>query len=261
MKILGISFSGNHDTSCALVVDEQLIFAISEERITRRKQDGSFPINSIKASLDHAKLKPHDIDYVVISWSHPLKQLWFDTKLSLSTKPSLKSLGYTLKSRLSHMWIRGGFRRYEQYFGKSKFLFCDHHLAHAISSYAYSGFTDSTVVVVDGRGAFEATSIWKGTNGNIEPVEIVDWPNSLGLFYAKFTKYLGFTPLSDEWKVMGLAPYGKDGVRLEDFMTTEHRYKLNLNNLMGKGLSDVTGIEKKLGKAATNGDYLNDYFG
>ena len=260
MKILGISYSGDHDTSCALVVDEQLIFAISEERITRRKQDGSFPINSIKAALDYAKLKPEDIDYVVIAWSHPLKQLWFDTKLSITRNPSLKSLGYTLKSRLSHMWIRGGFRRYEQYFGKSKFIFCDHHLAHAISSYAYSGFKESTIVVVDGRGAFEATSIWKGNNGSLEPVEIVDWPNSLGLFYAKFTKYLGFTPLSDEWKVMGLAPYGKDGVGLEAFITTEHPYEVNWKYLMGAGLSDVSYIEKRLGKAATNGDYLNDNY-
>ena len=260
MKILGISYSGNHDTSCALVIDEQLKFAISEERLTRRKQDGSFPINSVRAALAYGGLTPDDIDYVVIAWSHPLRQLWFDTKQTITTDFSLKSLGYTLKSRLSHLWIRGGFRRYEQYFGKSKFIFCDHHLAHALSSYAYSGFKEATVVVVDGRGAFEATSIWKASNGSIEPVEIFNWPNSLGLFYAKFTKYLGFTPLSDEWKVMGLAPYGNDGVDLSGFISADHPYNINWQQLLGAGMSDVSGISSILGQPASNGNYLDDKF-
>ena len=73
---------------------------------------------------------------------------------------------------------------------------------------------------MDGRGAWEATSIWRGSNGRVEHVLTINWPNSLGLFYAQFTGFLGFTPNADEWKVMGLAPYGQHGVDLRTFLET-----------------------------------------
>lgn len=247
MKILGISYSGSHDSSCALVIDEELVFSVSEERLTRKKHDSSFPINSIQAALEYSNLKPEDIDYVVIGWSPPNTQLWFDLKLSLKTKRKLKSYLYTIYPRIHHAWIKGGFKRYEQYFGKSKFLFCPHHLAHAISSYSYSHLNEAAILVVDGRGAFEATSIWYANNGRIEPIKIINFPNSLGLFYAKFTKYLGFRPLSDEWKVMGLAPYGSDGINLDDFIEINDTYNVHWKRLLGNGLNDVSGISDILG--------------
>ena len=77
------------------------------------------------------------------------------------------------------------------------------------------GFDKAAVVVMDGRGAWEASSIWYGHDGRLDHVLTIPWPNSLGLFYAQFTQYLGFVPNSDEWKVMGLAPYGSPGVNLE----------------------------------------------
>ena len=70
----------------------------------------------------------------------------------------------------------------------------DHHFAHAISAYSYSGFDDAAIVVMDGRGAWEATSIWRGSKGRIEHLQTINWPDSLGLFYARFTEFLGFTP-------------------------------------------------------------------
>jgi carbamoyltransferase len=259
MKTLGISYSGEHDTSCALVVDGKLVFAVSEERLTRIKHDASFPIKSIETALRFAKLKSSDIDYVVIAWSPPLRQLRFDIGLTLRSSPSPKSLLYTLYSRSRHLWIKGGFKRYEQYFGKSKFLFCPHHLSHAISAYAYSPFNEATAVVIDGRGAYEATSIWHAKDGKIEPVEIINFPNSLGLFYAMFTKYLGFRPLSDEWKVMGLAPYGKDGIDLKDFIQNENvPYEVNWKQLLRKGMSDVSGIEEIFGPGRKEWEEINE---
>ena len=114
------------------------------------------------------------------------------------------------------MWHQsGGAKRFAAISAhQGAFRFVDHHLAHAISAYSYSGFDDAAIVVMDGRGAWEATSIWHGSNGRIEHVQTINWPNSLGLFYAQFTEFLGFTPNADEWKVMGLAPYGKPGVDL-----------------------------------------------
>jgi len=248
MKIIGISYSGDHDSSCAIVIDGELKFAISEERLTRKKHDSSFPINSIKKGLEFTNLKPEDIDFVCISWSNPLKQLIFDFKLLFKNKFSFKGLLYTSYSNFYKLWIKGGFKRYEDYFGKSKFLFCDHHLAHAISAYSYSPFNEAVIVVIDGRGAYEATSIWYAKDGKIEPVEIINFPNSIGLFYAKFTKYLGFKPLSDEWKVMGLAPYGEDGISLKEFIENECiPYKVKWKRLLRKGLYDVSGIEEIFG--------------
>lgn len=259
MKILGISYSGDHDTACALSIDGNLIFAISEERLTRKKHDSSFPLNAIKQTLKFANLKPEEIDYVCIAWSHPLKQLFFDFKLIFKNNPSPKAFLYTLYSRFHHLWINGGFKRYEEYFGKSRFLFCDHHLAHAISAYVYSPFDEAVILVVDGRGAFEATSIWYAKDGKIEPVEIIEFPNSLGLFYAKFTKYLGFKPLSDEWKVMGLAPYGKEGISLKDFISNDYiPYKVYWKRFFGKGLEDVSGIEKVFGPKRNENEELNE---
>jgi carbamoyltransferase len=104
------------------------------------------------------------------------------------------------------------------------------------------------VVVVDGRGAWEATSIWHGRNGALDHVLTIPWPNSLGLFYAAFTEYLGFQPYSDEWKVMGLAPYGQPGVDLHNFITLDHGFHdVDGARLIGRGASLGSGIAECLG--------------
>ena len=127
---------------------------------------------------------------------------------------------------------------YSEQFGaaRTRFRFVDHHFAHALSAYCYSGFDDAAIVVMDGRGAWEATSIWRGSNGRIEHVLTINWPNSLGFFYAQFTGFLGFIPNADEWKVMGLAPYGKPGVDLRVFLEPEaDPYKVHAGRLNGNG--------------------------
>jgi carbamoyltransferase len=124
----------------------------------------------------------------------------------------------------------------------------DHHLAHAISAYAFSGFDDAAVLVLDGRGAWEATSLWRGHNGFLEHVWTIPWPNSLGLFYAQFTDYLGFQAYSDEWKVMGLAPFGEPGVNLHEFIIPDDNpYRVATHLLIGKGSAPTAGIEARLG--------------
>jgi len=119
---------------------------------------------------------------------------------------------------------------------KTRFRFVDHHLAHAISAYAYSGFDDAAVVVMAGRGAWEATSIWHGRAGRLDHVLTLNWPDSLGLFYAQFAGFLGFVPNSDEWKVMGLAPYGQKGIDLSGFINpNDAPYRVNTKMLIGDG--------------------------
>src|SRR5216684_2269635 len=114
--------------------------------------------------------------------------------------------------------------------------FDDHHLAHAISAYAYSGFDDAAVVVMDGRGAWEATTIWHGHNGRLEPVLMIPFPDSVGYFYSEFTQFLGFQRNSDEWKVMGLAPYGKPGADLSAFIDLKAApYRIHTKRLVTNG--------------------------
>jgi carbamoyltransferase len=137
------------------------------------------------------------------------------------------------------MWHQeSGAAPYRRLFGanKTRFRFVDHHLAHAISAYAYSGFDDAAVVVMDGRGAWEATSIWHGRAGRLNHVLTLSWPDSLGLFYAQFTGFLGFVPNSDEWKVMGLAPYGQKGIDLSSFINpNDAPYSVYTKTLIGHG--------------------------
>jgi carbamoyltransferase len=156
----------------------------------------------------------------------------------------------------------GGAKRFTQHFGntRSRFRFVDHHLAHALSAYSYSGFDDAAVVVIDGRGAWEATSIWYGRNGRLDPVCTINFPNSLGLFYATFTEFLGFVPYSDEWKVMGLAPYGKPGVELQPFIdTVANPYRVYSKLLFDRG-SRFASIIPILGQARVPESEITDHY-
>jgi carbamoyltransferase len=105
---------------------------------------------------------------------------------------------------------------------------------------------------MDGRGAWEATSIWHGRDGRIEHVLTIPFPNSIGGFYSAFTDYLGFTPNSDEWKVMGLAPYGKPGVNLDVFITPEAApYRVHTKRLNNGRSGNASGIAAVLGPPRT----------
>jgi carbamoyltransferase len=151
------------------------------------------------------------------------------------------------------MWHQeSGAKRFRELFGgaKVRMRFVGHHLSHAISAYAYSGFEDAAVVVMDGRGAWEATSIWHGSGGRLQHVATIPFPDSLGLFYSEFTSYLGFQRNSDEWKVMGLAPYGAPGVKLNAFIEPEAApYRVNHKQLFGNGNGSFSGMTQLLGPA------------
>ena len=252
MNILGISYQGIHDSSACLVQDGEVKFAIAEERLTRVKHDSSFPLKSIQACLKFANLTPDQIDYVCIGWPQPYKAYSHEIKSSLSGSLPLDLPGTTL-SYLRNKARQGGFKYFKSTFGgiKGEFCYVDHNLSHAISTYAFSGMDEATIVVVDGRGAWETTSIWYGQDGKINHVLTIPWPNSLGLLYAEMTYYLGFKKYSDEWKVMGLAPYGKPGVDLSPFIDfgTSQPYKVSARRLLGNRFDDVSGITEFLGPA------------
>jgi len=252
MLTLGINYSKMHDSSACLVRDGELLFAVAEERISRLKHDARFPGLSIQACLDFAKVRPDQVEEVCFGWQTPGATYRHDVKLYLTGQWPITYLNVLNSTRhFASMWHQnGGTNPFTRQFGHSKarFRFVDHHLAHAISAYSYSGFDDAAIVVMDGRGAWEATSIWHGSKGRICHVLTIDWPDSLGLFYAMFTGFLGFVPNSDEWKVMGLAPYGKSGVDLSMFMDIHAvPYKVHTAQLVGSSSRPYGGWPAALG--------------
>jgi carbamoyltransferase len=253
MLSLGINYSQMHDSAACLVRDGEVVFAIAEERLSRIKHDSGFPQRAIQACLDFAAIRADDLDFICYGWSPPGEVYRHDLACYLLGRMAASGLNVVNSTRhFLSMWRQNnGQKRFEQYFGKTRarLLFVEHHLAHAISAYALSGLDEAAVLVIDGRGAWEATSFWRGRNGRIEHLETISWPNSLGMFYAEFTQLLGFQKYSDEWKVMGLAPYGQPGVDLNDFIHIgERSYQVNARLLLGDGRPGSAGIAKKLGR-------------
>jgi carbamoyltransferase len=263
MITLGLNYSQMHDSSACIIRDGELLFAVAEERISRLKHDARFPQLAIQACLDFAKVSPSQIDEVTIGWQTPGATFRHDLKLFATGRWPANYLSVLNSSRqFLSMWHQGGgARRFAHHFGptKARFRFVDHHFAHAISTYSYSGFGDSAIVVMDGRGAWEATSIWHGNRGRIEHIQTVNWPDSLGLFYARFTEFLGFTPNADEWKVMGLAPYGEPGTNLTAFLEPEAApYKVHSDLLMGDGSGSFAGWPASLGSPRAPESEIDD---
>jgi carbamoyltransferase len=211
-----------HDSSACVVRDGELLFAVAEERLSRLKHDARFPQLAIQACLDFAKISALDVDEVCFGWQHVGALYRHDLKLYATGRWPLNYLNLLNSSRyfLSMSHQQNGAAPFRRTFAaaKTRMRFVDHHFAHALSAYAYSGFDDSAVVVMDGRGAWEGTSIWYGRSGRLDHILTIDYPDSIGLFYSEFTGYLGFVRNSDEWKVMGLAPYGQPGIDLGRFI-------------------------------------------
>jgi carbamoyltransferase len=252
MITLGINYSQMHDSSACLVRDGELVFAVAEERISRVKHDARFPENAIRACLEFARIKAEQLDEVCFGWQLAGAAFRHDLKCYASGKmPATYTNGLNSTLHFMSMWHqRAGAKRFTQIFGatNARMRFVDHHLAHALSAYAYSGFDEAAVVVMDGRGAWEATSIWHGRDGRIEHVLTIPFPDSVGYFYSEFTEYLGFQRNSDEWKVMGLAPYGKPGVDLRAFIEADAApYRVHARRLVANGAAPFAEMVRLFG--------------
>jgi len=252
MITLGLNYNRKHDSSACIVRDGELLFAVAEERLSRIKHDNSFPRLAIRACLDFARARPDQLDEICFGWTTAGPGFRHDLKCLASGGLPLTYLNVlTTSVYFLSMWHQqSGVRVFRRWFGevKARVRFVEHHLAHAISAYAYSGFEDAAVVVMDGRGAWEATSIWRGINGRLEHVLTIPFPDSLGFFYSAFTEYLGFQPNSDEWKVMGLAPYGQPKIELGAFIDTKTvPYRVHAKHIFGNGRGQFSGMSAALG--------------
>ena len=258
MLTLGINY-GSHDSAAAIARDGEILFATAEERLSRKKHDGGFPLLAIRASLAHAGAELADLDEVAFGWQSAAAVRSADMRNFFTGAHPIGWWGVLRAQSVGRIedYQRDGERLFRRHVGppKNGFKRIDHHYAHALSAYPVSGFDEATVVVIDGRGVWEATSIWHGKGTELRLLEMIRWPNSIGLFYAQFTWWLGFERFQDEWKVMGLAPYGGPGVDLSGFISiSDGHYSVNARLL----LDDLSRIEKALGPARKADEPLSD---
>lgn len=208
MNVLGISCF-YHDAAAALLRDGQIVAAAQEERFTRKKHDSDFPLRAVKYALKEGGIGPGDLDAVAF-YDKPL--IKFERMLStyVATFPRSfpsfsKAVPVWLKEKL---WVPSIIRReLKPYAGP--ILFTEHHTSHAASAFLVSPFEEAAILTVDGVGEWATASYGVGRGSDITLFKELHFPHSLGLLYSAFTYYLGFKVNSAEYKVMGLAPYGK----------------------------------------------------
>ena len=252
MNILGINCY-LHESSVALFRDGEMVFAAEEERFSRVKKDARFPRLALQAALDFAGIEFGDLDAIAFGWNRPAVTPLHTFRAGLTRKlaPSPKMTVDSLMQMARELYYGNGKRALTRAFplrNGQPLLYIDHHEAHAWSTYALSGFEDALVVVVDGRGSRQATSLYHARNGRLEVVTVIEWPNSLGSFYEAFTDLLGFERHSDEWKVMGLAAYGEPRFDLSSVLQVgEGTYQLDSQLVLGRWWNDITPLEARFG--------------
>src|SRR5262245_20282201 len=208
MNILGISCFF-HDAAAALLRDGELIAAAEEERFTRKKHDYEFPAKAIDFCLQTAGIRSEDLDMVVFFEKPFLK---FDRILRSSMQTFPRSRGVFQESMITwlgdKLWIKALIK---QKLGvpDDKIVFSDHHLSHAGSAFYCSPFDRAAILTVDGVGEWATATYGVGDGTEIKILREIRFPHSIGLLYSAFTAFLGFEVNEGEYKVMGMAPYGK----------------------------------------------------
>ncbi len=201
MNILGIS-ALYHDSSCCIIKDGKLIAAAQEERFSRIKYDAGIPKQATRYCLEEADLSICDIDCIAY-YEAPEKKLSRQLWLLSQGLPYDEQLIERMNSRRPEQEIRN-------VIGYEGDIECiDHHLAHAASSFCFSGFEQAAILTVDSVGEWATTTLGMGSEQGVQIIDEIHFPHSFGLFYSTLTSYLGFDVNDGEYKVMGLAPYGK----------------------------------------------------
>ena len=213
MKILGIS-AHYHDSAAALVVDGVPVCAVQEERISRHKNDAGFPLGAIEWCLAQARLQPGELDAVVF-YERPMLKFERILTCALRSFPaSWRSFPQAIKNSLGEkVWARGIIA---SHLGvpRSKIFFTTHHASHAATAFLTSPSRRAAILTADGVGEWATLTVGHGERGGdgraaIKLLREIRYPHSLGMLYSTFTAYLGFAVNEDEYKVMGLAAYGR----------------------------------------------------
>jgi carbamoyltransferase len=237
MKILGIS-AHYHDSAAALVVDGVPVCAVQEERLSRRKNDAAFPLAAIEWCLEHAGVEPEALDAVVFYEKPMLKLDRILTSALRAFPQSWRMFPKAMKNSLGEkVWVRGIISSHLGVPGR-KVLFTEHHQSHAAAAFLTAPTRRAAILTSDGVGEWATLTAGHGerrADGStaITLLREIRFPHSLGMFYSTFTAYLGFKVNEDEYKVMGLAGYGRpvlaDEVRKVIRRTPDGAFALDLS--------------------------------
>jgi carbamoyltransferase len=213
-SVLGIS-AFYHDSAAAIILDGEIIAAAQEERFTRKKHDASYPKNAINYVLKEACLKLSEINHIVFYEKPFLKfERLLETYVGFSPrgfKSFSLSMPLWLSEKLFQKKLLFDALKYQDnnFHDIKKINFSEHHLSHAASAFFSSPYDEAIILTLDGVGEWATTTVSLGRNNKINIIKEIHFPHSLGLLYSAFTYFLGFKVNSGEYKVMGLAPYGK----------------------------------------------------
>ncbi len=277
MYIIGIN-AYHADSSACIIKDGNLITAVEEERFTRIKHFAGFPTNSIKHCLDTCDIQLSDVDYLAIN-RDPKANNFQRLLYVLKKRPSIMLLLDRLKNRKKYQSIKNILNqefKEDNFYGEV--INVEHHLAHLSSCFHVSPFDDACLISVDGFGDFASTVWGFGSKNNITVDKKIYFPHSLGIFYQSITQFLGFKNYGDEYKIMGLAPYGnpkyldelkkilllkKNGVfelnlKYFDFHKSNYRYRWSTGSVYQDDLYSSQ-LEELLGKSRQKDEEINDF--
>jgi carbamoyltransferase len=211
MIIIGIN-AYHADSSAAIFVDGKLIAAIEEERFTRVKHWAGFPVKSIEFCLKEAGIQISQVDHFAIGRDPKAK---FLKKMIFLLKNPIISFSAISERFQNRKQVSSIETELASHFNESPSMFAskihqiEHHRSHLASAFFASPFQDAACISIDGSGDFTTTMTAIGSGNKLDVLDSVDFPHSLGLFYTAFTQFLGFPHYGDEYKVMGMSPYGK----------------------------------------------------
>ncbi len=213
-SILGIS-AFYHDSAAAILIDGKIVAAAQEERFTRIKHDSSYPFNAIEFVLKFAGIKLNEVDQIIFFEKPFLKfERLLETYVAFAPKgfqSFCKAIPIWINEKLfQKKFLFNQLKKHDDNFkDREKIFFSEHHLSHAASAFFPSPFEEAIILTADGVGEWATTTVAVGKKNSLEIKKEIHFPHSLGLLYSAFTYYTGFKVNSGEYKLMGLAPYGK----------------------------------------------------
>ena len=222
-----IGLYGQHDPSAALFAEEELIFGVEEERFTRQKHAiNTFPEQAIRACLAKRNLRLPDLDRIVLPYNPQLRRkiLSHYVQDALSLPTAISKVGALEQTLISQ--TKAKFRPTNEIETRlaeigepvPPIVTASHHKCHAVSAFHPSGFERGLVLTVDAKGEYDSTVVWYGDKDGLQRLRTYEHPNSLGLFFAIITEYLGYRMFNGEGKIMGLAPYGQENPQIEKIL-------------------------------------------
>jgi carbamoyltransferase len=264
MKVLGVN-AYHGDASACIFIDNKLVAAAEEERFTRIKHSAGFPKNAIRFCLDFANINLSEIEHIAIN-RNPKQRIFPKLLFAASNIFNINFIKNRLKNLQKIYSLKEEFVKNFNEKVNAKIHNIDHHISHVASSVYFSNFEKTNFISVDGFGDFASTITGHYNGKKIKIFEEVLFPHSLGLFYTAITQYLGFLKYGDEYKVMGLASYGKpiysEKIKNMFEQKTNKLFSLNLKYFLHhSGNVEMTWLsgEPKIGKVYS--DALVDLLG